>query len=131
MTEPILVTYLSSEDLRVAGERLFGGKMTVRDWGLLEAALARPKATAFGQDAYPDLHSKAAALVHSIATSHPLVDGNKRLALMAMLLFYGFNGYRLTATEDERVQVIIEIAAGELDSVPAIAERLAGWAVRR
>lgn len=131
MSEPAPVTYLSTEDLRVAGERLFGGKMPVRDWGLLEAALARPKATAFGQDAYPDLHSKAAALAHSISTSHPLVDGNKRLALMALLLFYGFNGYRLTATEDERVQVIIDIAAGELDSVPAIAERLAGWAVRR
>lgn len=50
---------------------------------------------------------------------------------MAVLLFYGFNGYRLTASENERVQVIIEVAAGELDSVPAIAERLAGWAVRR
>lgn len=131
MTEPVPVTYLSTEDLRLAGERLFGGKMPVRDWGLLEAALARPKATAFGQEAYPDLHSKAAALVHSIATSHPLVDGNKRLALMAVLLFYGFNGYRLTASEDERVQVIVDIAAGELDSVPAIAERLARWAVRR
>jgi death on curing protein len=95
------------------------------------AALARPRATAFGQDAYPDLHSRAAALTHSIATSHPLVDGNKRPALMAMLLFSGFNGYRLSATEDERVQVIIDIAAGELDSVPVIAERLAGWAVRR
>lgn len=131
MTEPVPVAYLSTEDLRVAGERLFGGKMPVRDWGLLEAALARPKATAFGQDAYPDLHSKAGALVHSIATSHPLVDGNKRLALMAVLLFYGFNGYRLTATEDERVEIIVAIAAGELDSVPAIAERLAAWVVRR
>jgi death on curing protein len=131
VTEPVPVAYLSTEDLRVAGERLFGGKMPVRDWGLLEAALARPKATAFGQDAYPDLHSKAGALVHSIATSHPLVDGNKRLALMAVLLFYGFNGYRLTATEDERVEIIVAIAAGELDSVPAIAERLAAWVVRR
>ncbi len=86
------------------------------------------KATTIGQDAYPDLHSKAAALVHSIATSHPLVGGNKRLALTAVLLFHG---YRLTASEDERVQVIVEIVAGELDRVPAIAERLAGWAVRR
>jgi death on curing protein len=129
--EPVPVTYLSTEDLIVAGERLFGGKMPVRDWGLLEAALARPRATAFGQDAYPDVHSKAAALVHSVATSRLLVDGNKRLALMAVLLFYGFNGYRLTATEDERVQFIVDIAAGELDSVPAIAERLAGWSVQR
>ena len=71
MIESVPVTYLSTEDLRVAGERLFGGKMPVRDRGLLEAALARPRATAFGQDAYPDLHSKAAALAHSIATAAP------------------------------------------------------------
>jgi hypothetical protein len=63
---------VSTEGLVVAGERLFGGKMPVRDWGLVEATLARPRATAFGQDAYPDVHSKAGALVHSVATSRPL-----------------------------------------------------------
>jgi death-on-curing protein len=131
VAEPAPVTYLSSEDLRVVGERLFGGKMRVRDWGLIEAALARPKVTVFGQDAYPDLHSKAAALVHSIGTGRSLVEGSRGLALMVVLLFYGFNGYRFTASEDDRGQVSIDIAAGELDWVPAIAERLAGWAVRR
>ena len=67
----------------------------VRNWGLLESALARPRASVFGEEAYPGLTGKAAALLHSLATNHALVDGNKRLGLVAVLLFYGMNGYDL------------------------------------
>jgi death on curing protein len=64
----------------------------VRDAGLLASALARPQATAFGADAYPDLDAKAAALLHSLARNHGLVDGNKRPALAGVIAFYGVNG---------------------------------------
>lgn len=107
-----------------------GRRPEVRDWGLLEAALARPKASVFGEDAYPGLNGKAAALLHSLVTNHALVDGNKRVGLVAVLLFYGMNGCDLTATEDERVELILAIADGRLSDVEKIAERLAPWVIR-
>lgn len=70
------------------------GQTHVRDYGLLESALARPSATVFGSDAYPSLYTKAAALLHSLASNHALVDGNKRLAWAACAVFLGINGYR-------------------------------------
>jgi prophage maintenance system killer protein len=76
------------------------GQVTICDAGLLEAAAARPQAMAFGADAYPDLHAKAAALVHSLARNHALVDGYKRLALGALAAFYGINGRRLTLSHN-------------------------------
>ena len=85
------------ELLHVAG-RVLGPGYGVRDYGLLESALARPPATAFGKDAYPDLDAKAAALLHSIARNHALIDGNKRLALAAVIAFCGLNGRHLTLT---------------------------------
>src|SRR3546814_528854 len=102
-----------------------GPRPEVRDWGLLESALARPKALVFGEDAYPGLNGKAAALLHSLITNHALVDGNKRLGLVAVLLFYGMNGCDLTATEDERVELSLAIADGRLSDVEKIAEHLA------
>ena len=98
-----------------------GADYAVRDYGLLEAALARPQATAFGKDAYPDLDAKAAALLHSIARNHALIDGNKRLALAAVIAFYGLNGRRLTLTNDAAYDLVISVAAGHLDTVDAIA----------
>src|SRR5256885_402430 len=97
----------------------------VRDWGLLESALARPKASVFGEDAYPGLTGKAAAVLHSLVTNRALVDGNKRLGLVAVLLFFGVNGCDLTATEDERVDLILALADGRLSDVEKIAENLA------
>lgn len=97
----------------------------MRDATMLEASLARPQATAFGEDAYPTLDTKAAALVHAIAKNHPLVDGNKRLVLGSLIAFYGLNGFRLTLDNDGAYALIIAIAAGELDDVDAIAARLA------
>ncbi|HUZ24248.1 MAG TPA: type II toxin-antitoxin system death-on-curing family toxin [Streptosporangiaceae bacterium] len=90
----------------------------------MDSAAARPQATAFGKDAYPDLDAKAAALLHSLARNHALVDGNKRLALAAVIVFYGVNGRRLTLTNDEAYDLIIGVAAGHLDSVDGIAARL-------
>ena len=91
----------------------------------LESALARPQATAFGSDAYPGQDAKAAALLHSLARNHALIDGNKRLALAATIAFYGVNGRRLTVTNDEAYELIMDVAAGKLDSVDDIAPILA------
>ena len=109
--------YLTLPELLHIAERATGGKITVRDVGLLESAAARPQATAFGSDAYPDLHAKAAALLHSLARNHALVDGNKRLALGALIAFYGINGRRLTLTNDAAYDLVMQIATGQLDSV--------------
>ena len=115
--------YLDLDDLlHVAGVVL--PSVDVRDFGLLESALARPQASTFGSDAYPDLHTKAAALLHSVAGNHGLVDGNKRLALAATLAFLGINGWRLTFTNDEAYDLVIAIASGELDDLHVIADSL-------
>ena len=113
--------YLTLPELLHVAERTLGAGYAVRDYGLLEAALARPRATAFGKDAYPDLDAKAATLLHSIARNHALVDGNKRLALAAVIAFYGLNGRRLTLTNDEAYHLVISVAAGQLDDAEAIA----------
>ena len=115
--------HLDLDDLlHIAGRVL--PRVEARDVGLLEAAVARPHATAFGEDAYPTLHDKAAALLHSVARNHALVDGNKRLALAAVIAFYGLNGHRLTLSNDEAYDLIVAVAAGELDSADEIATAL-------
>jgi death-on-curing protein len=119
------VIYLTLPELLHVAERTLGADYAVRDYGLLEAALARPQATAFGKDAYPDLDSKAAALLHSIARNHALIEGDKRLALAAVIAFYGLNGRRLTLTNDEAYDLVMSVAEGRLDTVDAIAAVLA------
>jgi death-on-curing protein len=109
--------YLTLPELVYIAERATGGRVVIRDAGLLEAAAARPRATAFGADAYPDLNAKAAALLHSLARNHALVDGNKRLALGALIAFYGVNGRQLTLTNDEAYDLVMQVATGKLDSV--------------
>lgn len=116
--------YLTAVELLHVAERALGGEPKVRDHGLLESAAARPRATAFGADAYPGLDAKAAALLHSLARNHALVDGNKRLALAGVIAFYGVNGRRLTLTNDEAYDLIMNVASGQLDSVDEIAARL-------
>jgi death-on-curing protein len=118
------VIYLTLSELLHVAERTLGPEVPVRDPGLLESALARPRATAFGADAYASLEEKAAALLHSLARNHALVDGNKRLALAGTIAFLGVNGRRLTLTNDEAYTLIMEVAAGQLDDVPDIAARL-------
>ena len=116
--------YLDLDSLIHIAARVLGAEPAVRDYGLLESALARPRACAFGADAYTDLYSKAAALLHSLARNHALVDGNTRLALAATLAFLGVNGRRLTLTDDEAYDLVIAVAAGKLDEVDKIADQL-------
>jgi death-on-curing protein len=118
------VIYLNLEELLHVASRTLGSPPEIRDAGLLEAALARPPASAFGEAAYPTIHEKAAALLHSLARNHALVDGNQRLALAATIAFYGMNGTRLTLTNDAAYDLVIEIASGGLDEVPEIASVL-------
>lgn len=116
--------YLTLPELLHVGERALGGEMPVRDLGLLESAIARPQATAFGNEVYRALEDKAAALVHSVVRNHALIDGNKRLGLSALIVFLGVNGRRLTLSNDEAYELIIAVAEGALDEVPAIADRI-------
>ena len=117
--------YLTLPELLHVAERTLGADFIVRDYGLLEAALARPQATAFGKDAYPTLDGKAAALLHSLARNHALIDGNKRLALAGLIAFYGLNGRRLTLTNDEAYHLIMNVASGQLEAADDIAAILA------
>jgi death on curing protein len=108
------VEYLRLEDLLGLVHALGAGP--VRDLGLLDSACHRPRAGFFGQEAYPSLAAKAAALMHSIACNHGLVDGNKRLALLATVVFLRINGYRLDLTDDEAFDLTLSVAAGQLDA---------------
>ena len=116
--------YLTLPELLHVAERTLGPDYEVCDYGLLQAALARPRAPAFGKDAYSDLDAKAAALLHSIARNRALVDGNKRLALAAVIAFYGLNGRRLTLTNDAAYDLVMNVASGQLDSAEEIAAAL-------
>lgn len=116
--------FLNLEELMHIAVRTLGGEPEARDSGLLASALARPQASAFGQDAYRGIDQKAAALLHSLARNHALIDGNKRLALAATVAFYGMNGMRLTLGNDEAYELVIDIASGRIDDVPAIASVL-------
>jgi death on curing protein len=106
--------YLSLEDLLDLVTALRAGP--VRDLGLLDSACHRPMASFFGDEAYPTLAGKAAALMHSLACNHALVDGNKRLALLATVVFLRINGYVLDLTDDEAFALTMSVAAGQLDA---------------
>jgi death-on-curing protein len=118
------VIFLDLDALLHVAERILTGSAPVRDAGLLESVLARPRATAFGKEAYPTTHEKAAALLHSLARNHALVDGNKRLALGAVIAFYGLNGWRLTLSNDEAYDLVIAVAAGDMQDIAKIAAAL-------
>lgn len=122
VTEPARATeYLSLEDLLDLVNALGAGP--VRDLGLLDSACHRPQASFFGQEAYPTLTAKAAALMHSLAGNHALVDGNKRLALLATVVFLRINGYGLDLSDDAAFELTMAVAAGQLD-VDGICKRL-------
>lgn len=126
-----MTRYLGLDLLITVAEAAVEGDVVVRDMGLLQSALARPQMTAFGDDAYPTLHTKAAALLHSLAKNHALVDGNKRLAWAATAVFLGINGHRVVATQDEVVDLVVAVADGTLSDVVDIAARLAPWSPAR
>jgi death-on-curing protein len=120
------VIYLTLAELLHVADRTLEGQVSVRDYGLLEAALARAQVRVAGQDAYPTLDHKAVALLHSLARNHSLVDGNKRLALAGLIAFYGLNGHRLILNNEDAYDLVMAVAAGTLDVVDDIAGRLAG-----
>lgn len=113
--------YLDLEDLLSLVVHL--GVGPVRDVGLLDSAAARPRSSAFGRDAYPTLDLKAAALLHSVANNHALVDGNKRLAWLAAVVFLDLNGQQPTLTDDEAFDLVWQVAGGAVE-VEEIAQRL-------
>jgi death-on-curing protein len=113
--------YLTLEDLLGLVRRL--GVGPVRDLGLLDAAVSRPQSSSFGEDAYPTLELKAAALLHSIVTNHALVDGNKRLGWLATTVFLDINGEPIEVGDDDAFQLVLDTAKGSLD-VASIADRL-------
>jgi len=118
------VIFLDLDDLLHVAERALGGPPGVRDLGLLESAAMRPQTTVLGEDAYPDLETKAAALLDSIANNHALVDGDKRLALAATIAYLGVNGRRLTLTNEEAYDLVMTVVSGGLTEVAEIAEQL-------
>lgn len=120
-----MTTYLTLESLLLIARYALEGEPGVRDYGLLESALARPQATVFGADAYPTLHTKAAALLHSLACNHALIDGNKRLAFHACVTFLWINGHEVTAPDGALFELVMSVADGRLSDVGKIGEVLA------
>jgi death-on-curing protein len=96
----------------------------VRDLGLLEGCLARPKTTLFGDEAYPSLSDKAAALMHSVATTHPLIDGNKRTSWALMVTFLAVNGFDVVSNPDDGFSFVLSVATDSLE-VSAISRWIA------
>jgi death-on-curing protein len=114
MSEPI--EFLDLDDLVELARSLLGDPPPIRDIGLLGSAAARPQTTAFGEDAYPDLITKAAALLQSIVNNHALVDGNKRLGWLATAVFLELNGIKAShASNDDVYDLVVWIAASNPD----------------
>jgi death on curing protein len=124
----VTVRYLSAEDVLALARRI--GEPRPRDVGLVASAVARPRTSVFGEDAYPDLHTKSAALLHSLARNHAFVDGNKRVAWLSMGAFYWINGMLLDAPDDPAYHLVIDAASGQVDA-PHIAKALVAWVRRR
>lgn len=112
-----MIDYLTVDDLLEVARRVVGGEVQIRDAGLLASAAARPKTTVFGQDAYPGIREKAAALMESLGRNHALIDGNKRLAWNATWLFLGLNDHMLREPldEDSAEQFVVDVVTGKLE----------------
>ncbi|MFJ8184456.1 type II toxin-antitoxin system death-on-curing family toxin [Streptomyces sp. NPDC096105] len=121
--------HLALPELLNRAKRL--GEEAVRDYGLPGSALARPRSSVFGQDAYPDVWQKAAALMESLARNRALADGNKRLAWYATWVFLHRNGHPLDpgCDVDEAERSVLDVCQGGLD-VPGTASRLPRFARR-
>lgn len=122
-----MIDYLDLEDLLTIAADATGADVLVRDHGLLESALARPRASVFGEDAYPDAHVKAAALLHSLCVNHALVDGDKRLAWLATYVFLDINGHTMITDQRSVVDLVMSVADGGLADLEKIADKLRLW----
>ena len=119
------MNYLTPEQVLFIHSRLVaetGGSHGVRDLGLLESAVARPQATFDGKQFYPDLYTKAAALMDSLIKNHPFMDGNKRTGITAAGLFLRINGWKLSASPADLEAVTLRVATRDME----VAE-LANW----
>lgn len=120
-----MIVYVSIEQALALHEALardFGGSSALRDRGLLESAVARPAMTFGGEDLYPDVATKAAALMHSLVLNHPVIDGNKRIGSAAAEFFAERNSYVLTTTDQELIDMTLAVAKGKIE-----VEALAIW----
>ena len=120
----MIVTLSVPQLVTLHGELMsaFGGRRGLRDRSALESAAARPGMTFDGEDLYPDLAAKAAALMHSLFVNHAFVDGNKRVGAAAAELVVEVNGYRLRAADSDLEDLTLAVARGELS-----AEAIAIW----
>ena len=121
----MLWEYVSIEDALNLHEKVigdYGGSFGLRDRGLLDAALAAPRQTMFGEELYPDIYSKASILLFSLVKNHVFVDGNKRTGTVVMARFLYVNNYQLTADKHSLYQFVIQVATSELDK-----EAIADW----
>lgn len=107
-----MIVYLEEEQAVAAAAHL---GLHIRDQGLLFSALARPAASMFGEDAYPDLPTKAAALLESLARNHPLFDGNKRFSWYLTLAFLHLNDVGVAMPEDTAFELILGVAQGRIE----------------
>jgi death on curing protein len=123
------VRHLQLDEILAVVRKVNGSERSVRDMGLLVSAIERPRTHVFGAELYPTPHEKAAALVHSVARNHALIDGNKRTAWLAMRVFLRFNGVSAgIAPPDASVAgPFVEDVAQDAIDVPDIAKRLAAW----
>lgn len=117
--------YLSPQQILALHDQAikrFGGSNGLRDNGLLESAAARPRASFGGEDLYPTVFEKAAALMHSLLKNHPFVDGNKRTALSSCAIFLMVNGYKLGNKHEEELRFALNVENDSLDL-----EQIAAW----
>ncbi|CCK29730.1 hypothetical protein BN159_5351 [Streptomyces davaonensis JCM 4913] len=121
-----MTRHLTVADAERIARVAFGGRAPeMRDAGLFASAVRRPRARMFGTEAYADLYEQAAALLHALATNHPLVDGNKRTAWLAAATFLGVNGVDLAeCDQDTAYDLVIDVASGAEGDVGRIAGRL-------
>lgn len=123
-----MITYLDASDLLVLAAAVTGGDLVVRDLGLLDSAVHRPRATVLGVQAYDTLWLKAAALLDSIVRTRPLVEGNWRLGWVAAVTMCDLNGWWIDADEDDALEIVREVGRGNVD-VPVMAGHLERWAL--
>src|SRR6266550_2143606 len=107
--EPIFLEFAEVVELHNSRIRLYGGSEGIRDLGLLEAALAMPKASFGGQFLHEDLYAMAAAYLFHLVMNHPFVDGNKRIGLAAAILFLNYNGIELIAEIDSLTDLVLSV----------------------
>ena len=108
------IDYLELADILKLGQEIISD-FRIRDLGLLESAVARPRTSVFGEDAYPTFPDKVAALMHSIARNHALIDGNKRLAWSAARLFCLMNDVDIKMNRDRAYELVVAVASGQIE----------------